>query len=134
MKFAIVFLALIATCMAECRTRRVRDEFESFKRQYRKAYESDEEEQMRCDIFAENMAKIETHNLRKSRDASITWTLEINKFADYTPEEFISYYGGLRVEELLPQIQKNVKNVFVADPNYKASVSKDWRIEGRPIL
>lgn len=126
MKFAIVFLALIATCMAACRTRRVRDEFESFKRQYRKAYSSDEEEQMRCDIFAENMARIEGHNLRKSRDASITWSLTINKFADYSTEEFISMYGGLNTDVVLEEIQRNVKSVFVADPNYKASTSKDW--------
>lgn len=119
-KLAIVILAVVGMSMA-CQTRKRRDEFDTFKRQYRKNYATEIEAERRCQIFSDNMDKIESHNVQFSRGLS-TYTLGMNKFADLTNEEFLALYTGLNApsEE---ERQDDSADVFRADPNFKAPTS-----------
>lgn len=125
MKFAIVVIlaSMVSMALAGCS----KDEFEAFRRQYRKDYSSEEEAQLRCEIYTKNRNLVNSHNLRYARGLE-THTVEINKFADMTNEEFLSYYAGLK-----PSLDNGVATravQFQYDPNHKAAASVDWRTKG----
>merc|ERR1711915_344044 len=67
-------------------------EFEEFKKEFGKDYESAEEELKRFEIFKENAKMIAEHNLRQE----LPYTRGINFFSDLTEEEFKSTYLGLK--------------------------------------
>jgi len=67
-------------------------EFENFKKEFGKDYESAEEELKRFEIFQENAKRIAEHNLRQE----LPYTRGINFFSDLTEEEFKSTYLGLK--------------------------------------
>jgi cathepsin H len=59
-------------------------EFIRFISKFSKSYGTKEEFALRANIFNQNYARIVEENLNKEN----TFTLEINKFADWTPDEF----------------------------------------------
>lgn len=122
MKLAIVLLALVSVTMA-CDSKKDRDEFEAFRRQYRKFYEDQAEEDYRCSVFAQNYLEIEQHNFRHARGLE-TYTLEINKYSDLTNEEFMEKYTGLKPElEQKSRIDMTHRHVRNFDPAVKAPAS-----------
>jgi cathepsin F len=64
-------------------------EFLKFIAKYSKQYTTKDEYVYRADLFRKNLDKINSHNLRN--DA--TYTLKVNKFADWTKEEFKKTLG-----------------------------------------
>lgn len=62
--------------------------FAKFNAQYGKVYSSLSDRALRFEIFKSNFDLIQSHNA----DASKSYTLEVNKFADLTFDEFKSYY------------------------------------------
>jgi C1A family cysteine protease len=129
MKLAIVLLAVVGVTMA-CDSKKDRDEFESFRRQYRKYYQNQAEEDYRCTVFAENYLQIEQHNLRHARGLE-TYTLGINKYSDLTNEEFMEKYTGLKPElEQKSRIDMTHRQVRKYNPTTKAPASIDWVEKG----
>ncbi|GAB6025451.1 hypothetical protein CHUAL_011196 [Chamberlinius hualienensis] len=65
------------------------DEFQSFKLKYGKIYKNAPEEANRRQIFFDNKAKVEAHNVL-FKEGKSTFTMGINKYSDMTYEEFSS--------------------------------------------
>jgi C1A family cysteine protease len=131
MKLVIVLMAMVGISMA-CETKKTQEEFEDFRRRYRKNYESEDEYQKRCAIFAQNYEKVEEHNFRASRGL-VSYTLGINKYADMTNEEFLQYYAGLKPE--LDSQNKDFVRISAKQTVPKAGENIDWRTSGHlPII
>jgi C1A family cysteine protease len=64
------------------------EHFDAFNAQFGKKYSSMADRALRFKIFQANYDLITAHN----QDASATYTLEVNQFADLTFEEFSAYY------------------------------------------
>jgi len=64
---------------------------------------TEEEFYHRYSIFKSNYKRIVEHN--QIEDAG--FTLEVNKFADLTDDEFIAKYTGLKVPEAVTEKMKN---------------------------
>jgi C1A family cysteine protease len=64
------------------------NQFEAFNVRYNKTYSSMADRALRHQIFQANYDLIIAHN----RNPSVTYTLELNQFADLTFEEFEAYY------------------------------------------
>ena len=121
MKLLILSLALVLTVSAFDYTA----EWEMWKRQYGKQYNSDKEELMRHTIFETNMNHIDNHNSN-----SDTWgyTLGLNEFADIDAAEFARTFNGYN--ELLRKPRSNMtRDVYVPRVTDCPS-SEDWRTKG----
>ncbi|KAG5683483.1 hypothetical protein PVAND_012760 [Polypedilum vanderplanki] len=70
-------------------------EWEAWKRKYNKNYDTPEEEERRRLIFEANVDKIKRHN-KDFAAGSVSFDLEINKFADMEKDEFIRFNTGIR--------------------------------------
>lgn len=83
---------------------------------------------MRCEIYFKNKYLVSSHNMRYSRGLE-TSLVEINKYADMTNEEFLSYYAGLK-----PELDNGITSPntyqFQYNPNHKAATNIDWRKKG----
>jgi len=71
-----------------------RQEFKKFQEKYGKSY-SPEEESLRFQIFAENLAFINSHNAQIPKPS---FTVAVNKFADLSNEEFVQKYTGFHAQ------------------------------------
>lgn len=97
------------------------DLFHSFIVTHGKSYSSQAEFSLRFGQFKRNLAFVSTF---ASSEPSATFTLGLNKFADYTPEEYRKLLGYKRVP-------KNSNGLFFkADPTKEIPASVDWRTEG----
>lgn len=67
-----------------------------FKEKYEKYYEATEEDEFRKNIFITNLRMINEHNERYDR-GEVTYTMRVNKFADWTPEEIKTLYGRFKL-------------------------------------
>jgi C1A family cysteine protease len=65
--------------------------FRDFKVKFQRSYGSPEEESRRLEIFTANLRYIESANSRK-----LSYELEVNEFADQSPEEFSAARFGMR--------------------------------------
>lgn len=132
MKVAIVLLAMVGVTMA-CSTQEIRDEFEFFKKTYRRSYASEEENQRRCEIFGKNYLRITEHNNNVAARGSDAYFLEINNFADKTYDEVVSTYTGYN-PMLADEFKKNTKT-YTYKPSFNKRqtppASKDYRAEGK---
>lgn len=81
-----------------------------------KMYVSPAEKNYRKTVFAANYQKV------KQMNSVMTYTSELNKFADMTEEEFISKYTGLRYDANAP---KNYKTLETTNQG-----GVDWRTKG----
>jgi len=93
-------------------------EYIRFVAKFGKSYGTKEEFALRSNIFKQNYARIVEENLNNDN----TFTLEINKFADWTPAEF------KRILTLKKAESKSTRSLV----NYNVSIptSIDWRTEG----
>ena len=112
---AVVLLGLLATAFI-LRGEKTGNQFESFKARYGKSYSADEE-QFRKTIFEANLERIREHNA----DASQTYEMGINLFADMSTQEFIDQ---ILMKELPASTEKTV-SVGGPVPN-----GVDWRANG----
>merc|ERR1712055_351673 len=77
------FLAVVAGCSAVSFFSVALEEFEAFKLEHGKKYDSDVEEQFRMKIYMENKHKIAKHNLLfHSRPQQKKYHLKMNKYGD----------------------------------------------------
>merc|ERR1712223_214178 len=100
------FLFVLAITLAASQAMNLDIEWTIFKMKFEKNYLSSQEHNLRKAIFAENLVKINKHNVEESLGLH-TFTLGVNKFADMTNEEFRLFYNGLvgqgnlEVEEII---------------------------------
>lgn len=90
-RFSIVFLGivLVAAVIAD------QTAWDSFKQKYGKKYKNAVEERARKKIFMDNCKKVDTHN-ELYKNGTISHEKGINKFSDWSDEEFHSVYNHVR--------------------------------------
>lgn len=98
----------------------------SYKQEHSKLYQSSEEETVRRLTWEANLKYISQHNDEASLGKH-TFTLKMNKFGDMSSQEFGRLYNGYNMTK---NMKKSVLNKFVAEPNFKAPASVDWRTQG----
>jgi cathepsin L len=65
-------------------------DFAAWKAKFGKLYSSEEEESLRAAIFNQNVIRVEEHNAK-----NLSWTMDLNEFADLTAMEFaVGRIGG----------------------------------------
>jgi len=92
--------------------------FREFKNKHAKVYASDEHEMERFQIFKENVAYINSHNLNADTHG---YTLGINQYADMTNAEYRS--------TLSTRPNREAGSLFIAPSNVSVPDSVDWRDE-----
>lgn len=98
------------------------DLFHNFIATHGKSYKNQEEFQLRFAQFKRNLALIRTH---AAMNADATFTLGVNKFSDYTVEEYRNLLGYKKSHKLASN-----KPLFKADPARDVPASIDWRQKG----
>lgn len=73
----------------------------------------------RRDVFYKNLAEYEEHNSRND----VTYTLGINKFADYTPEEYKKLLGYRPSNVEIPEIYLDETNTITVDWRQRGAVT-----------
>ncbi|XP_071956241.1 procathepsin L-like [Antedon mediterranea] len=97
-------------------------EWEKFKRTFDKTY-TPGEEIYRQSVFEDNQKFIQKHNAEFAEGLH-TYTVGINKFADFTNAEFVSFFNGnLRSN-------KTRGSTYLRPSNFQAPTEVDWRKEG----
>jgi len=76
-------------------------EFQQWKAQHGKTYDSAIEESYRERVFRQNLAQIEAHN----SDVTQTYQKGVNQFADMTQEEFVAQHLTLKVNRKYENIE-----------------------------
>ncbi|OIW19353.1 hypothetical protein TanjilG_03487 [Lupinus angustifolius] len=93
--------------------------FARFARRYGKRYESSDEMKQRFKIFSDNLKEI-----RFSNKKGLSYTLGVNRFSDWTWEEFKTQRLGA-AQNCSATLKGNHKITDIATPEHK-----DWRKEG----
>jgi len=100
------------------------DQWEDFKQRYGKKYKDSNETEYRRNVWEGHMKFIDKHN-KETAAGQHTYTVGINEFADFTSQEFVKYFNGLKMNHTL---QMNVAKIQKMRKDLPASV--DWRKEG----
>ncbi|KAL7631752.1 UNVERIFIED_CONTAM: hypothetical protein RMT77_017933 [Armadillidium vulgare] len=119
-RFCLLFLVVLVWASA---LSTVDQDWEDYKTKYNKEY-SPEEDIKRHQIFNENKLMIEEHN-KKYEEGEVTYTMEINKFADMLLEE-ISYLRGYKPSKNPPK----GGSLYKVDEDLIFPDSVDWREKG----
>lgn len=90
--FLIVFIGLfvVVNCSPSCEM----NEWNLYKARYAKKYRNESEDRHRMSIYFNNKNDIDKHN-QMYRKRSVTYRLNVNKFSDLSPAEYISQMSGL---------------------------------------
>ena len=91
--------------------------------QHGRSYAMKEEENMRLQIFKNNLDYIENFNNMGNQ----TYKLSINEFADLTNEEFLSHYAGYNI---FPSTVSSKTKRFKYENLTNIPDSMDWRKKG----
>eukprot|EP00933_Yihiella_yeosuensis_P045982 TRINITY_DN4142_c0_g1_i1.p1 TRINITY_DN4142_c0_g1~~TRINITY_DN4142_c0_g1_i1.p1 ORF type:complete len:373 (+),score=75.55 TRINITY_DN4142_c0_g1_i1:142-1260(+) len=98
--------------------------YEQFRAQHgRTEAKSSTEYKMRLSLFAKTKAKVEAHNARKG----VSWKASVNKFADFTHEEFQTRLGFRRIGKWWENRPENQKQSSFLQINRKIASSVDLR-------
>jgi len=119
MQVALIVLGLVCAAMAIPANQNLAA-FDDFKTTFAKTYKSAAEEQMRFQIFTQNMDFINQHNAEFEAGQQ-TFSVGVNQFADLSKAEYKAMY-------LRPYNSTRVKDVVVL-PEVNAG-SVDWRTKG----
>ena len=98
----------------------LKKQFNEFVNKYNKSYSTSYEYEQRCSIFAENLKKIEEHNLQ-----SHPWKQSVNRFADLTQTEFKSRYASGYSNIIRKVVNSETSSENINIDNLPAN--KDWR-------
>ncbi|XP_064114539.1 procathepsin L-like isoform X1 [Macrobrachium nipponense] len=130
---ALVLIAVAASASAVSFFTVVMEEWESFKFEHSKKYESDTEETFRMKIFAENKQKIAAHN-KLYHTGSKTYKLGMNKYGDMLHHEFVNMMNGFRANTSGAGYKANrgFQGAHFVEPPEDVVMPKsvDWREKG----
>ncbi|CAH0720286.1 unnamed protein product, partial [Brenthis ino] len=135
MKTLVVLLVMVASVVSAVSFfDLVREEWNAFKLEHKKEYESEVEERFRMKIFAENKHKVAKHNQRYER-GQVSFRLATNKYADMLPHEFVHTMNGFNrtVKHNKALYGKGAAErgaTFLAPANAQPPVQVDWRALG----
>jgi len=123
LKLAVI-LGLFAAALASTLVRPELDgEWASYKQQYSKAYQN-EEELMRRLVWETNVHYIQQHNLEADRGVHTFW-VGMNEYGDMTTEEFVKTMNGY-----VMNATRKAGSTFLPPSNVKVPDEVDWRKEG----
>ncbi|XVF87354.1 hypothetical protein PTKIN_Ptkin18bG0113300 [Pterospermum kingtungense] len=123
-----IFMLIVSGALASAMSR-ILDETvlaEKYKQwmvQHGRTYALKEEENMRFQIFENNLNYIENFNSMGNQ----TYKLSINEFADLTNEEFLAYYAGYKIP---PTTVSSKTKRFKYENLTNVPDSMDWREKG----
>ncbi|CAH2085097.1 unnamed protein product [Euphydryas editha] len=134
MKCLAVLLVVVAAVNAVSFFDLVREEWNAFKLEHRKSYESETEERFRMKIFAENKHKIAKHNQRFER-GQVTYRLAPNKYSDMLHHEFVHTMNGFnrtaKHNKGLYSKGHEVRGAtFISPAHVSVPDQVDWRSQG----
>ncbi|XP_076036144.1 procathepsin L-like [Oratosquilla oratoria] len=123
---AIFLLGLVASGSAVSFFSVVLEEWEAYKLQYGKKYDSDIEDHFRMKIFKDNRYKIAQHN-RLYFSGQVSFMRKVNQFSDLLQQEFIEKRNGY----LYSKSQPRLGSTYIG-PNDDIELpdSIDWREKG----
>ena len=98
-------------------------EWEEWKRQYGRQYDTDKEELHRHTVWESNKKYVENHNANANKWG---YTLETNEFADLESSEFVALYNGYRGKPFT----NATRRLYIPPRGFKAPTSMDWRTKG----
>uniref|UniRef100_A0A146LJL8 Cathepsin L n=2 Tax=Lygus hesperus TaxID=30085 RepID=A0A146LJL8_LYGHE len=111
-------------------------EWDAFKQEYNKTYESDEVENLRKFIFAENKKEIDDHNELYARGFT-TYSKSVNQFTDLLKIEFAAQYFGYNSSTSREDSKSSNSSLDSSDydydnyheftPDLEVPTSVDWR-------
>ncbi|XP_046977836.1 cathepsin L-like isoform X2 [Vanessa cardui] len=134
MKSLAVLLVLVAAASAVSFFDLVREEWNAFKLEHKKSYESETEERFRMKIYAENKHKVAKHNQRFER-GQVSYRLATNKYADMLHHEFVHTMNGFNRtakhnKELYSKGRDSRGATFLSPANVALPEQVDWRAQG----
>lgn len=91
------------------------NEWDAYKHEHKKAYETSKEELERYTIWKSHRELVLKHNSEADKGMHTYW-LAINKYADLTNQEFVAIYNGYNASMKL-QSQPKPSSVFVYNPS-----------------
>ncbi|XP_017868682.1 PREDICTED: cathepsin L1-like [Drosophila arizonae] len=124
MKTVIAILALVGLSGALSYTDVLEAEWETYKLEYDKVYESEEEELLRKLIFIDNKRQIDRHNQRYRLNME-SYEMGVNQFTDMLDKEFESLMlGSMNITE------SDADLLYTPDEAYALPADIDWRNRG----
>ncbi|EOY28037.1 hypothetical protein QUC31_012812 [Theobroma cacao] len=124
----LVFILIVSGALASAMSRTlsetvVAEKYKQWMAQYGRTYEMKEEENMRFEVFKNNLEYIENFNNMGNQP----YKLSINEFADLTNEEFLAYYAGYKI---IPSTVSSKTKRFKYQNLTNVPASIDWRNKG----
>ncbi|XP_014239822.1 cathepsin L1-like [Cimex lectularius] len=119
-----IFVCVISSILAESDS-----EWEMFKKKYNRTYNNDEYEAIHREVFISNKKAIDEHNAKYEKGL-MTYSLKINHFADFTPDEIKALFGKSSMEVIDKRwglrAKRNVANESIDElvPDYVDWVKK----------
>lgn len=120
----------VKSCASGCASGETRKQFEDFKKQFGRSYESAEEEEKRFGIFQQSLERAaELNNMQDPEHGS---AFGITRFSDMTQEEFNVRLGAKR-KSTLPSVRvaSVLPEKMLSMENLPATV--DWRTRGSSV-
>jgi len=121
-------LISVSTFSIDSKQKEVLDSWTLWKQKYERLYETTSDETYRFAVFSKSYKIVNDHN----KNTEFTYTLELNKLADLTEEEFASQYLGYKndkknILELNNSAEATVLSLKDIDPTKD---TKDWVVDG----
>jgi cathepsin L len=123
--FLVIFFGLCSILLVNSYEPVDPSDWEDFKAQYGKSYESASEEAKRMDIWMRNKANVEQHN-KKFNQGEVSYRKAINKFSDMTTLEVQKRYVGTKPRQPIGAFEKQIE-ITPLEPLPK---EMDWRKRG----
>lgn len=128
MRFLIALVMVAALAQAAKIELEFQKEWEAYKTEHKKAYETSGEDMARYYIWKSNLDVVTRHNSEADKGIHTYW-LAMNKFADMTVDEFAAIYNGYNYSMKL-STQSKPASIFYYDPSIQVPAKIDWRDQG----
>jgi len=128
MKFIFALLSLIVVARAAKMELEYQTQWEAYKTEHKKAYETPMEELARYHIWKNHFEIVNQHNMFADKGVYTYW-LSMNKYADLHNQEFVAIYNGYNATMKMNTNSKPI-GVFNYNPNLQVPDKIDWRDQG----
>lgn len=133
MKILFLLVAFVAAANAVSIFELVKEEWNAYKLQHRKKFDSETEERLRLKIYVQNKHKIAKHNQRFEQGQE-KFRLRVNKYTDLLHEEFVQTLNGFNRTSGKKAMLKGVKIdepvTYIEPANVEVPKTVDWREKG----
>ena len=103
------------------------EEWEAFKAEHGKKYETEEEERFRQKVWMENKHKIARHNQQAANGVK-SYVIAMNQFGDLLHHEFVAAMNGYKNASRVDRGESTP--LFMLPLNFEVPKSIDWRDKG----